>query len=246
MSNYVRLCVSFLSGLVLISMCLGCGGMSTTPPGSAANLRVIQGNADAQTVNVVVDGTLMKSNLGYLSNTGYFTVPSGDTMINIQAPPPNGSSLENARINLPANSHTTFVMDGCCPFEHSTTSFADDTTPSPNGNAKLRVVDASLSTTGFDIFVLPSGSTPSGAPTFSAQAFNSASAYLTLAPAAYDVFVTQTPPPGGPIGTVLFHTGAITLSPNQNRTVVILNLCSPGSCDTTGHTLTSLTLADLN
>ncbi|MGZ4830539.1 MAG: DUF4397 domain-containing protein [Candidatus Angelobacter sp.] len=221
--------------------------MKTTPPATnTASLRVVQGNADAQTVNVLVDGMLTSSNVAYLSTTGYMTVPSGTAMLDIQIPPPNISPVHNVGLNLAANSHNTFIMDGCCPFEHSSIQLMDDTAPPPSGSAKLRIVDAFLSTTGMDFFVLPPGSTPSGTPTFSAQSFNSASAYLTLTAGTYDVFVTQTPPFGGPPGPVLFHTGAITLSANQNRTVAILNLCSPGSCDTTGKTLTSLTLADLN
>ena len=221
--------------------------MNMTTGGTAtASLRVVQGNADAQTVNVLVNGMMTSSNVTYLSVTGYMPVPSGMDMLDIQVAPPQVSPVQNVGLNLAQGTHNTFIMDGCCAFNHSSIQLMDDTAPPASGSAKLRVVDAFLSPAGIDFFVLPAGSTPSGTPTVTGQAFNSASSYLTLTPGAYDVFVTQTPPPGGPIGPVLFHTGSFTLAAGQNRTVAILNLCSPGSCDTSGHTLTSVMLADLN
>ncbi|MBZ5503962.1 MAG: DUF4397 domain-containing protein [Acidobacteriia bacterium] len=221
--------------------------MKTVPPmTSTATLRVVQGNADAQTVNVVLDGTVMSSNVPYLSSTSYLSVPAGVVQLDVQVPPPNVSPVHNVSVDLAANSHNTFIMDGCCSFSHSSILLMDDMAPSPSGGVKLRIVDAALSSTALDFFVLPSGSTPSGAPTVSAMAFNNASSYLALTPGTYDIFVTATPPSPGPPGPTLFHTGPIILSANQNRTVAVLNLCSPGSCDMTGHTLTSVTLADLN
>ena len=220
--------------------------MNTPPAGATASLRVVQGNADAQTVNVLVNGMLTSSSVTYLSTTAYMPVPSGMDMLDIQVAPPQVSPVQNVGLNLAPGTHSTFIMDGCCAFNHSSIQLMDDTTPPATGSAKLRVVDAFLSLGGIDFFVLPAGSTPSGTPTVTNQAFNSASSYLTLTAGAYDVFVTQTPPPGGPTGPVLFHTGSFTLAAGQNRTVAILNLCSPGSCDTTGHTLTSVMLADLN
>lgn len=246
MSSRVSRIVPFLATLPLIYFS-GCGGMKTTPPVTAtASLRLVQGNADAQTVNVLVNGMVTSSNVAYLSNTGYVTVPSGNSMLDVQVPPPGVSPVRGVSLDLAANSHNTFVMDGCCPFDHATLQLMDDTTPSPSGGAKLRIVEGAISTFGMDFFVLPPGSTPSGSPAFSAPSFNSASAYMALSPGTYDIFMTATPPPGGPLGPVLFHTGSITLSANQNRTVVLLNLCSPGACDITGKTLTSITLADLN
>jgi len=221
--------------------------MKMAPPmASTATLRVVQGNADAQTVNVVLDGTVMSSNVPYLSATGYLSVPSGAVQLDVQVPPPNVSPVHDVSVNLAAGSHNTFIMDGCCVFNHSSILLMDDMSPPASGSVKLRVVDAALSATALDFFVLPSGSTPSGTPTVAAMAFNNASSYLSIAPGTYDIFVTATPPFGGPPGPTLFHTGPIMLSANQNRTVAVLNLCSPGSCDMTGHTLTSITLADLN
>lgn len=220
--------------------------MNTPPAGATASLRVVQGDADAQTVNVLVNGMLTSSSVAYLSATGYMPVPSGMDLLDIQVPPPLVSPVQHVGVSLASSTHSTFIMDGCCAFNHSAIQLMDDTTPPASGSAKLRVVDAFLSFPGIDFFVLPAGSTPSGTPAITNQAFNSAASYLTLTAGDYDVFVTQTPLPGGPIGPVLFHTGSFTLAAGQNRTVAILNLCSPGFCDTSGHTLTSVMLADLN
>jgi hypothetical protein len=141
-------------------------------------------------------------------------------------------------LNLPPNSHNTFLLDGWAHFESSSNLLGDDTSPAPNSAAKLRILDASLSVIR-DIYLLPAGSTPSGTPLVALSAFNNATPYQTLAPGNYEVFVTRT-------GTtqVLLDSGPITLAAGQNRTFIIFSDCQPNTCDF--NVLTSLMLADLN
>ena len=161
MVSSIRQSISFLAALCLIYICSGCGAssMNTPPAGATASLRVVQGDADAQTVNVLVNGMLTSSSVAYLSATGYMPVPSGMDLLDIQVPPPLVSPVQHVGVSLAPSTHSTFIMDGCCAFNHSAIQLMDDTTPPASGSAKLRVVDAFLSFPGIDFFVLPAGST---------------------------------------------------------------------------------------
>ena len=116
---------------------------------------------------------------------------------------------------------------------------ADDTTPPASGGIKLRIADVTAEAGNGDIFVLPSPNTPTGAPTISHPGVPFASNYLALPAGTYDIFVTN-------LGTttVVFHTGPMTFSAGQNRTVVLSNDCLPNSCG--NNSFKATTLADLN
>lgn len=233
-----------LAVLAVVSMALGCGG-GPGPAGGAgtsfgsASLRVVVLNPTAGTVNVSVDGSMVSSNLPYLGNTGYVPIKAGGA--GQLAIDPSGApavSPVNTTLNLAPNSRNTFLLDGWTHFEQSTSLLTDDNASAPNSAAKLRIMDASLAA-GHDIYLLPAGSTPSGKPLVVLSAFNNTTSYQVLAPGAYEVFFTTS-------GTtqVMFDSGPINLSANQNRTMIVLSDCQPTTCNV--NTLTSMTLADLN
>jgi hypothetical protein len=190
-------------------------------------------------VNVSVDGAMVSSNLLYLGNTGYVPIKAGGAgQLDIETSNPVAVGPVRTTLNLPANSKNTFLLDGWAHFQQSSCMMTDDNTPAPNAAAKLRIMDASLGVL-HDIYLMPAGSTPSGAPLVTLSAFNNATSYQALTPGAYEVFFTRS-------GTtqVLFDSGTITLAANQNRTMIVLSDCQPNTCNF--NILTSLTLADLN
>lgn len=196
-------------------------------------------NPTAAPVNVSVDGSMVSSSLPYLGDTGYVPIRAGGAgRLQIETSNPVAVGPVDMTPNLPANSKNTFLLDGWAHFESSSSLLTDDNTPAPNSAARLRILDASLSVI-HDIYLLPAGSTPSGTPLVALSAFNNATAYQTLAPGNYEVFVTRT-------GTtqLLFDSGPITLAAGQNRTLVIFSDCQPNACNF--NVLTSRMLADLN
>lgn len=231
------------SALIMVAAAAGCGGSQRTSGGgggnfASANLRVLVLNPSAGAVQVSVDGTMVSSNLPYKGDTGYVSIKTPGGQLGM-APSNSGAVAPFTEpLNLPPNSHNTFLLDGWAHFESSSNLLADDSSPAPNSAAKLRILDASLSVIR-DIYLLPAGSTPSGTPLVALSAFNNATAYQTLTPGNYEVFVTRT-------GTtqVLLDSGPITLAAGQNRTFVIFSDCQPNTCDF--NVLTSLMLADLN
>ena len=238
LSNYSVLAAA----LIMVSAAVGCGGNAQSGGGggnfASASLRVLVLNPSAGTVQVSVDGTMVSSNLPYEGDTGYVPIKTPGGQLSMA--PSNSVTVApfTDPLNLAANSHNTFLLDGWAHFESSSSLLADDTSPSPNSAAKLRILDVSLSVIR-DIYLLPAGSTPSGTPLVALSAFNNATAYQTLAPGNYEVFVTRT-------GTtqLLFDSGPITLAAGQNRTFVIFSDCQPNTCNF--NVLTSLMLADLN
>ncbi|MGZ4860652.1 MAG: DUF4397 domain-containing protein [Candidatus Angelobacter sp.] len=232
------------SALIVVAATLGCGGSQNTSGSGggsfgSASLRVVVLNPTAGAVNVSVDGAMVSSNLLYLGNTGYVPIKAGGAgQLDIETSNSVAVGPVKTTLNLPANSRSTFLLDGWAHFESSSCMLTDDSTPAPNSAAKLRIMDASLAVL-HDIYLLPAGSTPSGTPLVTLSAFNNATSYQVLAPGAYEVFFTKA-------GTtqVLFDSGTITLAANQNRTVIVLSDCQPNTCNF--NILTSITLADLN
>lgn len=231
--------------LILLLLC-GCGGnssMTSTPspsptPAATASLRVVNGNASENPINVLVDGAPVVSSVTFLKNTGYVAVPAGAHQVMLQgwANPPN----ETFMATFPENAKSTLLFEGWGPFSSEPSLITDDTTPPAAGNFKLRIVDGSVFTT-FDVYILPSGTAAGGTPTITPMTIseNSPSQYLSFTAGTYHVVFTdfQTL-------NVAFDTGPLTFAAGQNRTLFLILNCSLNACSST--TLTSMLLADLN
>ena len=250
-----RLVSCFLSLLpfffVLFS---GCGGnvKTTGNPGNPAqttNLRVVNGNGGITSVSVLVNGTSAANNVTFQSQTPYTSVPAGQVQLTINGllKPPNTSAPEN----LPANANNTLVISGCGTIPGGFTIFGnfsvitDDLTPPAPGNFKLRIVDGAIETAGFNLFVLPAGTPPSGTPTVSEMTMtqNSPTPYMSLAAGTYHIVVTQIG-----LNTILFDSGPIDFGAGQNRTYYIFQNGTPlsGTGFSCGVDFKPVLVADLN
>ena len=224
----------------LFSLLSGCGGRSTPlTPQATASFRFIQANPSAGTVDLFMDSMLVKGSVAYSTDTGYLTVSAGTRQLLIQPPGGSPRPIGGGTLNLNSDTRNTFILGGWGDFGTMDLPMADDTTPPVSGGIKLRIADVTAESGNGDIFVLPSPNTPAGAPTISPTVVPFASNYLALPAGTYDIFVTN-------FGTttVVFHTGPMTFSAGQNRTVVLSNDCLPTSCGFNSFKAT--TLADLN
>jgi hypothetical protein len=222
--------ISFGFGLLCLAVTastLGCGS------GGNTQVRVLQGSPNEPTLNVLIDGTSVSSDLAFEANTSYQTVKSGSHQLAMEASSSSTNLVPAAdqTLNLSGGTQTTFILAGYSSSISGILLSDDNTTPA-NSGISLRIVNAAPSITGSDVFVVPSSATLSGTPTISDLTFGSASSYQSLAAGTYTVFFTEP-------GTLLsyYNTGSLTFTANQNRTIVLLS--GPGS-------LTSVTLADLN
>lgn len=233
-------CASLVALLIAISATLSCGGSSSSGNSSTAGIRVLLLNPTAGNVSVSVDGKMVNNNLAYLGNTGYVPIKAGGGQFTIVTPNPTAVAGVDTTLNLAADSHTTFLLDGWAHFEQSSFIMTDDNTPAPNSAAKLRILNASPGGSIKDFYLLPAGSMPSGTPLASGLAFNNATSYQVLAPGTYEVFATLVFTPT----QIFFDSGPITLAAGQNRTLILLGNCQPNACNF--DNLISVTLADLN
>lgn len=221
---------------------LGCGGSPTPQPKTeTASYRILQGMADRGTVNFTVDGHTLA--LPFLANTGYLALSAGTSHQFTAVDATTGSALSQSpwTATLAANSRTTQVLDGCCTFNGGGVTLSDDNTAA-SGSVKLRIVQGALASPGvlaLDVFIMPAGNPPSGTPFASNLNFNAVTSYDVLVPGSYDVIFTN-----AGTTTVVFDTGPLTFSADQNRTLVLVQDCPGGVCDLNSRTFTLL--SDLN
>jgi uncharacterized protein DUF4397 len=238
---------SFLSLLSFTFILLGgCGGMSTMVgnPAETSNLRVVDGNGMMPSVNVVIDGSSVRNNVTFLTQTGYFAVPAGNHQLTLDGwlDPPNVSAPEN----FPAQAKMTLVFEGCGIFGRSGFALVtDDLTPPAAGNFKLRIVDGAINGFG-DLYILPAGAAPSGTPTVAGitMTTNSPTPYFSLPAGTYHVVLTQA---GNT--TEQFESGPISFSAGQNRTLYLFQ--DGGQTSTPGvffcsNIFKSMLVSDLN
>jgi len=239
MLNLCRLGIIAVTLLALVAVS-GCGSgsqMMSPTPASTANVRVLVGSASAGAVTVQVDGATVK-NLAYPQDSGYMQVKIGSQMA-VQVPGFGPNPMGVPTGNFAPGSNHTFMVDGWGTFGMSSMLLNDDMTAAPNGGVKLRIMVAAKMTGLNDVYIMPAGSLPSGAPTLSNIALNSVSSYQALPAGSYDVFVTA----AGAPASVVFQAPTLALTAGQNRTLVLVNDCTATTCGV--NPFKTITLADL-
>jgi hypothetical protein len=233
MCGFLRRLVAGAWLSVLMITAVGCGGGS----GTQAQVRVLQASPNEPSENVLVDSTVVSSNLGYGANTGYLSVNSGQRHLQVE-PTNSNMPIMDQTLSLSSSTETTVIVNGLTAI--SGLVLADNNTSPASGTAMLRVVNVAPSMGPADVYVVAAGTSLTGlAPTVSALAVGAASSYQSLTipttgtTTSFEVLFTE---PGSSLA--FLTTGAISLTSGQNRTVVALNSLNGG--------FTFATLADLN
>jgi hypothetical protein len=242
----------FLLGFVsLLSGCAGSPGSNQTSSGSnqtssgsnqTATLIVYQEDASVGTIQVLWNGQIEVTNLAYQKSTGPLKVQAGAGALEIR-----GSNVPlpgSLPLNLTPNTTNNFLIWGWGMLS-GTTLLTADTTPAEGSGAKLRVESCETETPA-DLYVLPLGSTPNGNPTYKQLICNAPNSvggatptYQVLSPGTYDIFFTW------PDSTDVLYETSVTLTANQNRTLVLLNDCASATyCNQS--VFTTLLLDDLS
>lgn len=226
MTQGFRSSASAVSACLLI-FAIGCGGGG----GDHAQLRVLQGSADAGNVDVLVDGTAQISSLAFASPSKYVSVSSGSRHIQIE---PSGTTtpLIDENVSLNGGGKYTLLTEN---FVSAITPLllVDNTTAPSAGNFQIRLVNDMPSVGNIDVYVVAPGTIPGQVPaTVGNLSLDAASSYLSLPAGTYDIIVTG---PGNVF--TFFDSGSVSFTAGQNRTVVLVsNISGYGS----------VTLADLN
>jgi hypothetical protein len=225
---------SFAKVLGVFSLCtalftVGCGG-----GGSKTNVRFLNAVPDQSSVNVLLDGTVVSTSLGYASPGSYMVTKSGSR--HLQVEPSTGSTIFlDQMLNLGNGVNTTVILANRST-NSSAIVLADNNTAPATGNIKLRIVNASPSLGGgpVDVYIVTPGTNLNTvSPTVTSLGFGSASDYQSLTAGSYEIFFTPHQ------STFAFlDTGALSFSSGQNRTVAVVDSLSAG--------FQIVTLADLN
>jgi len=219
---------------VLMAVAVGCSNSSS----NATKIRFVNASPNTASINAVVDGTSIASSIANGGgSSAYLTIATGSRHIQIEDTTTSVIYID-ATPTLAAGSNTTFIATNFGPPNNQTLlplDLTDDNSAPASGSFRLRVVNATPTLGSLDVFVLPNGTLPSGAPTFSGVSFPSASTtYLSSVAGTYQVFFTI------PNTTnIVFQSGVLTFSAGQVRTLLGLE-------DSTGTVFSTVVLNDVN
>jgi hypothetical protein len=185
---------------------------------------------DEPSLDLLVDSSKVSS-VNFGTASGYVSITSGSRNLQIE---PSGTTtvLVNQTSSFTSGTDSTMLSLNFAS-SISPIILTDDNSSPGSGNVKIRIVNGSPLLGVCDVYVLPSGTDiNSVSPTVTNLSFGSASTYLSMTAAAYEIVFTY---PGQK--NAYIDTGVLSLSAGQIRTVVGLN---------TSTSYTAAVLSDLN
>jgi hypothetical protein len=216
--------VSVLLLSIAVFLLSSCGGSSKT------RLRFANMTPDEPSLDLLVDSSKFSS-VNFGTASGYLSITSGSR--NLQIEPTGTTSVLIAQTSNFASGTDSTLLSLNFASSISPIMLVDDNSSPASGNVKIRIVNGSPLLGICDVYVMPSGTDiNSVGPTVTNLSFGSASTYLSMAGAAYEIVFTY---PGQK--NAYIDTGVLSLSAGQIRTVVGLN---------TSTSYTAAVLSDLN
>lgn len=199
---------------------LSCGSS-----GSTGQLRLVQASPGQPLLNLVIDGTTQASNLGYGNATAYVTVKAGSRHVQaVPTLPVNSTTiLFDTSVPVSDSGNTTVLMTGPASGVKPLV-VTDGGTAAVAGDGFVRLVNASLTMGAGDVYLLPAGTSLTGAkPVATNVGFDGNPGYQAVVAGDFEMIMTS---PG--TLNVLLDTGPVNLTAGQNWTVVVLDGNSGG------------------
>jgi hypothetical protein len=211
----------------LLALCLGilpvigCGG-GDGGSSDTAQVRVLETAVGAPSVNILVDGVTVASNLGYGSATAYLTVKSGSR--HVQAVPVGGASpIFDQTLSISAKAHQTLLLTGTS-WSIQSVMLTDGGTTNTTGDGHVRVFHASNTMGASDAYIVNAGTSIIGVqPVTASLGFGADTGYQLVAVGNYEVFLTV---PG--TSNVNLGTGPLNIAANANQTIVAFDAAAGG------------------
>jgi hypothetical protein len=216
---WVSLCLIFgIAGLALFAT--SCGSSNN------AHLRLLNAMVTQSSLNMLIDGNTVDSNIGYATASSYTSVSSGSRHVQVE---PAGSSTPviDTTQSVASGNNITVLAYLNASNSNSSAFLIDNNSAPSSGNFNIRIIDAApaAGSQGADVYVVTSGTNISGVnPNFSALQDNgSPSSYLSLAAGNYDIYFAY-PNTKQEIAQSL----QVAFGAGQVRTVLLLNSPSGG------------------
>lgn len=147
---------------------------------ATARVRIIHASPDMPPVDVFVDNEPVLRNVAFAAISEYQNLPAGSHTIAV-APAGQGIGAAAASERLDFQAGTTYSVAAVLLNNRNFVQFTDDLSAPPEGKARVRVLHFSPDAPGADVEVV------NGPTLVQNVAFGTASAYLTVDAAAYDL-----------------------------------------------------------
>jgi hypothetical protein len=227
-----------LASAACFTLIAGCGGDDDNPPPQpdpgTAQIRALHASASTPPVDVFVNGTAIGRNVAPGNQTGFATVPTGATRVQIT---PAGTPATSAPIDVsvPLNSalrYSAVAIGNAAltsgPERLQAVLIEDSGAPPPGGSSKLRVVHGAPGVGPVDIYVtradadLPPTPTYGNVP-FGAVAPASSSPAQIIGAGDYRIRIR----PAGQT-TVVYDSGLLRIDENNDLIAVAMRDVGPG------------------
>lgn len=202
----------------------GYGGAGNS---TQALLEVFHASPDAPPVNVLLDGTVIYSNLGFGDGTGQIAVdPTQTHTLAVQALTPGAPTTVIGPLTESFAADTVYTIAAEGPvaslspvvFSHSQTSIAA-------GAVRLQVLHAAPSAPSVSVYLTAPGASLSSSAPLGSFAFQGSLGPTDISAGQYEIRVT----PAGAASPVLFDSGTITLLAGADLLLAAVQNTGPGT-----------------
>jgi len=180
------------AGLLLMAGIISCGKPNNViPVGANIQFQVVNLSPDLRPINLWVGFVKRNSAYSYPAPSGYFSMASVDTPLQIRSALANVSTANLVSLDtlLKANTKYTLFVTGLRVDSTITGIFTTDTSStSTPGRGKVRFVNASPRSAGLDV-------TANGTTAFTNRAYKSVSKFIEMAPGSYEFKISPTGAP---------------------------------------------------
>ncbi len=226
--KFKMLALAVLASAVTLAAC------GDDDPVTTAQLRAVHLSPNAPNVDILVNGAEVATNVAYLDNTDYLSVPSGATTVQVQPVGSNTNVIDASPTLAVDSSYTVLAANFVAQIE--AILLTDDRTAPITGNVRVRIVHGAPTAPAVDVYVTgPAADLETAVPVLTNRIFRSVSSYLTLPAGTYRIRVTV-----AGTKTVAIDSGDVPLASGQVRTVIATD--APGG----GVPFGAKILADLN
>lgn len=178
-----------------------------------ALVRVAHKSPNAPAVDVLVDGSVVLSNVPFPAFSGYLEVPAGTRNVQVNAAGTTQTVID-ADLSLEAGRAYTVFATGLLA-DLTPVVTVDDLTPAAAGDARIRVIHGAPSAPAVDVYATaPGADLETATPVLTNVPFRAVSDYLTVPAGTYQLRVTLA-------GTTTVAIDAtVSLNPTSVRTVI--------------------------
>lgn len=217
------------AGIAAVLGLVACGGSSNSSEEENARLRVLHAATDAPDVRVSVDGEVAVERLSFGDGTGFLELPAGARDVRVEGLTPDGDvEVFAAELDLEADNDYTVIANGRIADD----SFAPFVAAAPAADLgeeeiRLQVAHGASAAPPVDVYVTAVGADlASSAPVNGSDALAPGASLdpVTVPAGEYQVRVT----PEGDSATVVFDSGALTLTGGSDLLVAAIDNTGPG------------------